>query len=388
MTADNRLGTIKIMCFKGMTMSINYEELTHPGIQALVPYQPGKSIIELEQEQGLTDIIKMASNENPLGCSPRVLEALRSSSAHLLATYPSAINHPLMAKLAKKLGLSTEQLFLSNGSDFIYSLLLNCFALHSDKHILTHEYAFSTYAIQAKTLNIEVRTVVVDSDWQVNVARMAEACTNETSLVFIANPNNPTGLLLSQEKIKYLLEHIPKDTLLVLDEAYYEFAAAQQQGLSTDWLCKHPNLIITRTFSKIYGMAGFRLGYALANPEIISLLRRVQLPFTVNQLALSAGYVALDDEDFIALSLETNKQGMAQLIKGFEHLDIDYLESACNFLTFDCKEDSLSLYNYLLNNGIIVRPLHAYKLPNHLRVSVGTTEQNHRFLEALANYYN
>lgn len=369
-------------------MPIIYEELTHPGIQSLIPYQPGKSITELEQEQGITDIIKMASNENPLGCSPQVLAALRQASPHLLATYPSATNHPLMNKLAMKLGLSSDQLFLSNGSDFIYSLLLNCFVLHSDKHIVTHEYAFSTYAIQAKTLNIAIRSVVVDSDWQVNVERMASACDSKTSILFIANPNNPTGLLLSQAKIKYLLDHIPKHTLLVLDEAYYEFAAAQQEYSSIEWLHEYPNLIITRTFSKIYGLAGLRLGYALANPEIINLLRRVQLPFTVNQLALTAGCAALDDEEFIRLSLVTNQQGMNQLINGFDALDIDYLESACNFLTFDCKEDSLSLYNYLLKNGIIVRPLHAYKIPNYLRVSVGTKEQNQRFLEALTNYYN
>lgn len=368
-------------------MSVDFQQLPHPGIRALVPYQPGKSIEEVAREKGITDIIKMASNENPLGCSPLALSALHHMSSHLVATYPSPVNHPLVPKLAKQLQVNTEQLFLSNGSDSLFSILLNCFALHTDKHILTHDYAFSTYAIQAKSMQIPVCSVSLKDHWQVNIDSLIKACNKQTGLIFLANPNNPTGLLTSQEEIKYLLEQIPESTLFVLDEAYYEFAAAKMSCNSIEWLAEHPNLIITRTFSKIYGMAGLRLGYAIANPAIISILQRVQLPFAVNQAALTAAHAALDDDEFIQFSLKTNEEGMNQIREGLDALTIDYLPSYCNFLTFDCKEDGMSLYNYLLNKGIIVRPLHAYKMDNYIRVSIGTQEQNSRFLSALTDYY-
>lgn len=368
-------------------MSIDFQQLPHPGIRSLVPYKPGKSIEELAREKGLTDIIKLASNENPLGCSPLALSALRTMSSHVIATYPSPINHPLMPKLANHLKINTDQLFLSNGSDYLFNILLNCFALHTNKHILTHDYAFSTYAIQANSLNIPVHSAALKNDWQIDINNLIKACNAETGLIFLANPNNPTGLLTSQEEIKYLLEQIPESTLLVLDEAYYEFAATAMSCSSIDWLSEHPNLVITRTFSKIYGMAGLRLGYAIANPDIVSILQRVQLPFAVNQVALTAAYAALDDNEFIQRSLQVNEEGLVQMREGFDQLGIKYLPSFCNFLTFDCKEDGLALYNYLLNNGIIVRPLHAYKMNNYIRVSIGTREQNSRFLNALRSFY-
>lgn len=367
-------------------MAINFQELPHPGIRNLVAYKPGKSIEELAREKGISNIIKMASNENPLGCSPLALSALRTMSPRILASYPSPKNHPLLPKLAKKLNVSPEQLFVSNGSDYIYSILLNSFALHQEKHILTHDYAFSTYAIQAHSFNIPVHWVAINKDWQVNIKSLIEACNAKTSLIFIANPNNPTGAFISQKKMKQLLASIPKSTLLVLDEAYYEFAASYYSCNSIEWLAKHPNLVITRSFSKIYGLAGLRLGYALAHPSIIDILQRVQLPFTVNQAAMTAGNAALDDQDFINLSLKTNAEGMQQMREGFDRLGIDYLPSACNFLTFNCKEDSLTLYNYLLDKGIIVRPLHPYKMNNYIRVTIGTKKQNKRFLEALKSY--
>ncbi len=368
-------------------MSIDFQQFPHSGIRSLVPYKPGKSIEELAKEKGLTNIIKLASNENPLGCSPLALDAIRSISSQIIATYPSPINHPLMPKLAQKLKINTDQLFLSNGSDYLFGMLLNCFALHTGKHILTHDYAFSSYAIQANSLNIPVRSVALNDGWQININNLIDACTEQTSMIFLANPNNPTGLLTSLEEIKYLLEQIPPSTLLVLDEAYYEYAASDMTSNSLSWLAEHPNLIVTRTFSKIYGMAGLRLGYGIANPAIIAILQRVQLPFAVNQVALTAACAALDDDEFLKRSMDVNKRGMFQIKEGLDALNIHYLPSFCNFLTFDCKEDGMALYNYLLNNGIIVRPLHAYKMNNYVRVSIGTQEQNSRFLEALIGYY-
>ncbi len=369
-------------------MAVNFQELSHSGIRSLVPYKPGKSIEELAREKGITDIIKMASNENPLGCSPMALEALRTMSKYVLATYPSPANHPLIPSLAEKLGVHINQLFVSNGSDYIYTILLNSFVLHQNKHIITHDYAFSTYAIQAHTLNIPVHSTAIHKNWQVDIDAIIEAANAQTGIIFIANPNNPTGVFISQKEIKRLLDNIPESTLLVIDEAYYEFAAPLYSCNSIEWLANHPNLVITRTFSKIYGLAGLRLGYALANPSIIEILQRVQLPFTVNQAALTAAHAALSDDKFLSQSLKINAEGMEQMRSGFDHLGVNYIPSACNFLTFDCKTDSMSLYNYLLDRGIIVRPLHAYKMNNYIRVTIGTKEQNARFLEALSDYYH
>jgi histidinol-phosphate aminotransferase len=259
--------------------------------------------------------------------------------------------------------------------------------LHSGKHIITHDYAFSTYAIQANTLNIPVHTVAINEGWQVNVDNIIQACNAKTSMICLANPNNPTGVLVSQNEIKRLLEHIPESTLLVVDEAYYEFAASRLSCNTIEWLDQHPNLVITRTFSKIYGLAGVRLGYAIAHPSLIDILLRVQLPFTVNQVALAAAYASLDDDDFLRLSLHTNEEGMQQMREGLESLNLEYIPSACNFLTINCREDSMTVYNYLLDRGIIVRPLHPYKMDNYIRVTIGTKEQNNRFLDALNIYY-
>jgi histidinol-phosphate aminotransferase len=369
-------------------MTVDFQKLPHPGIQSLIPYVPGKSIEELAREKGLSSIIKLASNENPLGCSPMAHVAVQAISPHTIATYPSPINHPLMQKLSTKLNIHSDQLFLSNGSDYLFNIIMNCFALHTNKQIITHEYAFSTYEIQANSLKIPVTHVPVEESWEVNTNKMAQACSKDTGIVFIANPNNPTGLPIQGNDIKYLLEHIPESTLLVLDEAYYEFAAEQLNYNSLDWLEEHPNLIVTRTFSKIYGMAGLRLGYCIANPSIISIMRKFQLPFIVNQIAMAAAHAAVDDDQFIRSSLECNTRGMLQMKEGFKKLTISHLPSACNFLTFDCKEDSNSLYQFLLNRGIIVRPLHAYNMNNYIRVTIGTTEQNDRFLAALSEYYS
>ncbi|MGL5742535.1 MAG: histidinol-phosphate transaminase [Legionella sp.] len=368
-------------------MAVNFQEHPHPGIRSLVPYKPGKSIEELAREKGIRDIIKLASNENHLGCSPFALAAVQKMSSHVLATYPSPINHPLMSKLAKKCNININQLFLSNGSDFIVTLLLQCFALSTDKHILTHDYAFSTYAIQAKTQNIPGHPVATHPNWVVNVDLLIQACNEKTGIIFLANPNNPTGTMINTNEMRRLVENIPETTLLVIDEAYYEYAAAELQYNSIEWLDQHQNIVITRTFSKIYGLAGVRLGYAVAHPSIIELLYRVQLPFCVNQVALAASHAALDDDEFLRQSLHINAEGMQQMRQGLQQLNLHYFPSVCNFLTFDCKEDSMSLYNYLLDRGIIVRPLHPYKMEHYIRVTVGTKEQNTRFLDALSNYY-
>lgn len=365
-------------------MSCDYHLLTHPGIQSLKPYVPGKSIDELAREQGITDIIKLASNENPLGCSPLAQKALAHLTPHQLALYPSPTNHPLYPKLAERLGVSPSMLMLSNGSDYIFWFLLNIFALGQKKFMLTHQYAFITYAIQAQIMGIPILTTDVTTDYQVNIDAMISAClAHDVALVFLANPNNPTGLIIDNEQINRLLHGIPSSTIVVLDEAYHEYAHPEGSQYSLELQQRYPNLVITRTFSKLYGLAALRLGYAIADPAIIDLLLRVQLPFTVNQAALVAAEAALDDPNFIQKTLHVNAEGMAQMIEGLNQLNLPHLPSHTNFITFDCKTNSLAIDNKLLAEGVIVRPLTPYGLPHHLRVSIGTHAQNKRFLTTL-----
>ena len=364
-------------------MTCDYQQLPHLGIRTLQPYIPGKPVNELARELGITDIIKLASNENPLGCSQMVLKALADMPGQLIAAYPAPSIHPVKNKLSQKLVLNENQITLGNGSDFIFTLLMTAFALHTNKHILTHDQAFLTYSVQAKTLGIPLVSTPLMTNWEVDIQAMIKACNEDTSLIFLANPNNPTGLLIPHDRIRLLLEAVPKTTIVVIDEAYYEFAYPIGDRLTLTLLEEFPNLVITRTFSKAYGLAGLRLGYALSSREICELLHRVQLPFSVNEAVLEAANVALDDEEFLVQTLEINNIGLQQMRSGLEALNLFALPSECNFITFDCGMNAIPVYQELLTKGIIVRPLTQYGLPNFLRVSIGIPEQNSRFLEQL-----
>jgi histidinol-phosphate aminotransferase len=365
-------------------LTCDYQQLPHLGIRTLQPYIPGKPVNELARELGLTDIIKLASNENPLGCSQMVLKTLAGMSGQLIAAYPAPSIHPVKNKLSQKLSIGEDQLTLGNGSDFIFTLLLTAFGLHNNKHILTHDQAFLTYSVQAKTLGIPLVSTPLMTNWEVDIPAMIKACNQDTSLIFLANPNNPTGLLIPHERIRQLLKTVPKTTIVVIDEAYYEFAYPTGDRLTLTLVEEFPNAVITRTFSKAYGLAGLRLGYAISSREICELLQRVQLPFSVNQAALEAAFVALDDDEFLAQTLEINHIGLQQMRTGLEALNLFALPSDCNFITFDCGMNAIPVYQDLLAKGIIVRPLTQYGLPNFLRVSIGKPEQNSRFLEQLS----
>ncbi len=364
-------------------MYCDYNEIPHEGIRSLTPYAPGKSAEALALERDIKTIVKLGSNENPLGCSSLVTDLLAKLSTHKIATYPIASLHPLKQKLANKLAIDNTMLTLSNGSDSLFGLLLTCFGLHNKKHIITHDYAFSSYAIQAKTLGIPVISTGLKSNWDVDITAMINACNQDTALIFISNPNNPTGLAIHPDEIKRLLENIPASTLLVLDEAYYEYIDTLYQSYAIDLLKTHQNLIITRTFSKAYGLASLRLGYAISNEIITNLIHRIQLPFAVNIAALSAGFIALDDEDFITKTVELNKSEYTIVRRGLEELNLENLPSACNFITFNCNQDAMPIYQALQDYGIIVRPLHPYALNNYIRVTIGTPTQNQYFLEKL-----
>ncbi|WP_133131178.1 histidinol-phosphate transaminase [Legionella yabuuchiae] len=364
-------------------MACDYHVLPHPGIQTLSPYIPGKSIEQLADELGLTDIIKLASNENPLGCSHKVTKALSALSGHAIARYPSPYHSPLLKNLSTKLGITPDMITLGNGTDMLIPLIINCFALHQEKHVLTHNYAFSSYAIYSKILGVPVVSTPVDEHWTVDIKAMASACNEHTAVIFLPNPNNPTGIPVKHRDIEYLLNHIPESTLLVLDEAYVEYNSEDQENDSLQLLQHYPNLIITRTFSKAYGLAGLRLGYAIAAPEVTALLTRISPPFFVNYAALVAANAALGDEQFIQETLALNQQGLAQLKLGLKKFKLTWLPTAGNFITVDFQKDAGPLYQSLLRYGIIVRPLHPYRMDNFLRITVGTMQQNIRFLDAL-----
>ncbi len=359
-------------------MGYDYTSLTHSGIQTLSPYVPGKSIEEVAKEYGISDIIKLASNENALGCSPKVIDALRHLTPEIIARYPMTAHHPLRQELSNFLHVSPNMLTIANGSDSLFGLLLTCFALHQNKHVLTHDYAFSTYAIQAHTLGIHIVSTPT-KNWQIDISALLAACTPDTALIFIANPNNPTGLMLDIATIEQILDHIPDTTLLVLDEAYYEFLPPDSLP-TLDLLHRYRNLVITRTFSKAYGLAGLRLGYAIADPQITTVLQKIHLPFTANIAAMTAASAALSDQTFVRHTQQYIARERQTLAQQLDQHGIPYLPSSVNFLTIDCGQDGAIVAKKLMQRGIIVRPLHPYGMNSYLRVTIGTTEQNQRFL--------
>ncbi len=366
----------------------DYDKIPHTGIQSLNPYTPGKSVEALAEEQCLTNILKLASNENPLGCSDAVATALNSLTPAQIATYSITAQNPLHQKLANHLHIEPDMLLLSNGSDAIFSLALICFALHSGKRVVTHQAAFIQYQIQAKILGIPMHHVPIKSNWEVDIDALIAACTEDTAMLFLANPNNPTGLLIPRAEIMRMLEQISSNIIVVLDEAYYEYVSTDLQSSTISLLSKHQNLIITRTFSKAYGLAALRLGYAIAHPILIALLYRIQNPFFVNKVASIAASAALDDQAFIEQTLNTNRDGKKQMQAGFKQLNLIQLPSACNFITIDLGYDALTVDQNLQRHGIIVRPLNAYGLNHHLRVTIGTAAQNARFLITLTECLN
>lgn len=367
-------------------MPTNYNNKTHSGIQTLAPYIPGKSSGELKREMGITDIIKLASNENPLGCSPVAVEALKNLSAHQIATYLNPTDYELTNKLAKKLNVNVNNITLANGTDALFPLLMICFALNQDKHILTHKYSFMSYPIQAETLGVPLVITPLKENWSVDIDAIINAANAKTALIFIANPNNPTGIHIPEREIKYLLQKIPDSTILVLDEAYYEYLSDTEKNDTNNLLASHSNLIITRTFSKAYGLAGLRMGYAISNPEIAMILKKVMQPFAINLAAITTANAALDDESFIKKTIALNNKERIVVQQDLNKQGYTSLPSSCNFITFECKNNADKLFQYLLEQGIIIRPLKSQGLTNHLRVTIGTEEQNQRFIETLSTF--
>jgi histidinol-phosphate aminotransferase len=357
-----------------------------PGIRGLTPYQPGKPIEELQRELGLADVIKLASNENPLGASPKARAAAEAALGEL-QLYPDGSGFRLKRALSQKLGVGPDQLTLGNGSNEILELLARVF-LAPGRAALFSEYAFAVYPIVAQAVGAEARLAPAhgpehDMPLGHDLAAFRARLDATVRLVFIANPNNPTGTWLAPDDIAGFLRSVPDDVVVVLDEAYYEYMAPALRPDSLALLARHPNLVITRTFSKIYGLAALRVGYSISHPEIADLLNRARQPFNSNSLALAAAEAALDDDAHVQRSVANNREGLRALTAGLQALGLRCLPSQANFLSFDLGRPAGPCYEALLRQGVIVRPLAPYAMPNHLRVTVGTPAENQRFLAAL-----
>jgi histidinol-phosphate aminotransferase len=354
--------------------------LATSGVQQLIPYKAGKPIEELERELGLTRIIKLASNENPLGPGKKALAAIELALPGL-ALYPDGGGFSLKQALAKKFAVDATQITLGNGSNEILELVARAF-LTPEFEVVFSQHAFAVYPIVTQAMGAQA-VIVPALNYGHDLDAMLQAVTEKTRLVFIANPNNPTGTLLSQSSLEAFIGALPDTCVCVLDEAYFEFVSCVESINSIDWLKKFPNLLITRTFSKAYGLAGLRVGFGLSSLQLADILNRVRQPFNNNTLALVAAEAALDDKEHLQQTIMVNTLGMQQLTDGFKQLGLEWIPSAGNFVLVDLKQAGQFIYDALLLKGVIVRPVGNYELPNHLRISIGTAAENQQFLTAL-----
>ena len=350
-------------------------------IRAIMAYQPGKPISELAREMGIAEesIVKLASNENPLGMSVRARDAAIAAIGEI-SRYPDGGAFALKKALCARFGVEPAQLVIGNGSNDILELASQAFLAPGLSAVYSRHafavYPLATNARGARGIEVAAKNFGHDLD------AMAAAIEPQTRVVFIANPNNPTGTFVPGAELEAFLARVPRHVLVVLDEAYTEYLAPEQRYDSIAWLARFPNLLVSRTFSKAYGLAGLRVGYAIAHPEVADLMNRVRQPFNVSSVALAAAEAALDDDEFLARSAEVNRRGMAQLVAAFRELGLEWIPSAGNFVTFKVG-DAIGVNQALLRQGVIVRPIAAYGMPHWLRVSIGLPEENARFIDAL-----
>ncbi|MBP5987515.1 MAG: histidinol-phosphate transaminase [Azonexus sp.] len=348
-------------------------------VRAISPYQPGKPITELAREMGLPveKILKLASNENPLGMSPKAKKAVEAAIAGI-ERYPDQFD--LIAKVAACAGVGQNQVVLGNGSNDVLDLIARVF-LAAGRSAVFSQHAFAVYPLASLSTGAELICTPA-RHYGHDLEAMRAAIRPDTRIVWIANPNNPTGNFLPYPEVRAFLEVVPPDVVVVLDEAYNEYLPPAERVDTADWIKDFPNLVVTRTFSKIYGLAGLRVGYALASAEIADLMNRVRQPFNVNNLAIAAAVAALDDHLFVADSYELNRRGMEQIVAGLKRLGLEHIPSHGNFVTFRAG-DGAAVNQKLLQQGVIVRPIGGYGLPEWLRVTIGSEPENARFLDAL-----
>jgi len=363
-------------------MTCDLINLATTGVAGLHPYQPGKPVEELERELGISNIIKLASNENPLGLGVKAQQALSSTSD--LSRYPDGNAHDLKMALAGRHGVNTDQITIGNGSNEILELITR--AITGSQHeVIFSEHAFAVYPLVTQAVGAKA-VVVPAKNWGHDLSAM-QAATNENSRVmFIANPNNPTGTWVDIQSLRTLLESCPEQMVVVVDEAYFEYVDEDDYPNCIQWVNEFPNLLVTRTFSKAFGLAGLRIGYGVSHRDIADLMNRVRQPFNVNSLALSAASAALGDMDHLQQSISLNQAGMKQLTTAFDNMNLQYIPSVGNFICVDLQttgQSGIEIYKQLLHQGVIVRPIDNYGLPNHLRITIGLKQENEIFIQAL-----
>ncbi len=370
-------------------MSLNAEESQYqsslqvtPNIAKLVPYRHGKSVAEVERELGITGIIKLASNENSLGPSPHAVKAMREFASRM-NLYPDAGTYDLQQALAAKLSVSPESLVFGNGSDDIIHLLGITFLSEGDEVIQAHP-SFVRYEAAATLNNCKCHLIPLTADWTHDLDAMADAITDKTRLVFITNPNNPTGTIVTQQALDRYFARVPDRVITVIDEAYYEYAANSSEYPNTlPFINSGKHVAILRTFSKAYGLAGLRLGYGIMSPEIAGWLNRTREPFNVNLMAQAAGIAALSDAQHVQDSVGANESGKLQFYTVLEELGLPYAPTYGNFVWFDTGTDSKLAYTGLLHKGVITRTGDIFGAPTYLRVTIGSEAENAKLLNAL-----
>ena len=370
---------------------INFSKLAQAGVRDLKPYIPGKPVSELQRELGLDHIVKLASNENPLGPSKAVKLAV-AGALDEQARYPDASGYELKDLLAEKHNVAPNQITLGNGSNDVLVFLAQTF-LTPETNCVFSQYAFAVYPIATQSVGAIAKIAPANSPNHAqplghDLEALAALIDENTRLVFVANPNNPTGTWVDSSDLEKFVANVPDTCIVVVDEAYTEYVTTQDVPDTSQWLSKYPNLVVTKTFSKAYGLAGFRVGYALSHPDVADLLNRIRPPFNVNSLALLAAQTALGDSDYLKESVELNETGRAYLESELTEMGLDVIPSATNFLLVDMKQDASKLNQALLEAGVIVRPVGNYGLPNHLRISIGLAEENEFFVAALKKILN
>lgn len=361
-------------------MSCDLLSLATEGVAGLQPYHPGKPMSELKRELGLSEIIKLASNENPLGPSQPVLDAIAATTN--LSRYPDGNAFELKQALATIHGVATSQITLGNGSNDVLEMTARAF-LTPAHEVIYSQHSFAVYPIVTQAVGAK-HVVIPATEWGHDLEAMVQAITDHTRLMFVANPNNPTGTWVNRHDLRHMLERVPEHVIVLVDEAYFEYGLSEvDYPDASQWLADFPNLIVTRTFSKAYGLAALRCGYALSHPDVANLLNRVRQPFNNNQLALVAAETALQDSDYLEKSIAVNSSGMRYLLTAFDDMGLEFIPSLGNFICIDFEQEAEPVYQELLKAGVIVRPVANYGMPNHLRVSIGLEQENKKFIYEL-----
>lgn len=361
---------------------IDIKKVARPCILVRKEYVPGKPVEEVQREFGITDIIKLASNENPLGCSPKAVEAMVKEISTNTNFYPESLAPALAAKLAKKLNLKPGNFFIDNGEDSVITMLGLTFINPGDEVVMS-ALTFPAYEnIVGKMDGVSV-IVPQTNDYRIDVKGMLAKVGPKTKMIFLCNPNNPTGSYTTKKEFEQLLKGVPPHVLVVSDEAYYEFALVEDYPQSLSYLEKYPNLIILRTFSKIFGLAGQRIGYLMAHEDLVKLMLKAREPFPVNRAAQAGAMAALDDKKFVKDTIKLNSAGQKQLTEGLTNLGFKVVPTQTNFVFAEFDRETKPIFDALLREGVIIRPLAPQGAPNCIRVTIGTKAQNKRFLDSL-----